>query len=282
MVRWQDYNGPLAKVVGIVGEKIDRTSVRVPHYKPGVMLCSLGVKDKFALFVHDSTTPLTLLSDAFNAGLDQAENSQPRFGQGLRGYGRRLGADAASDTSTRFFSEFLFPTILSEDPRYYRLGHGSVGHRLLHALGHTVIAHQDSGRQMPNISEWAGTTAGVLLSGLYHPGTTHGPSSIAWHVSLNVLQNAGFDVLGEFWPEIAHKFHVPFRAALPPTERPASSEYVTYYRWTQLRGVWIVERLSFMLGPSISEGFAGAGCSGMRILRLGLHFNDVPANAYTG
>ena len=127
MVRWQDYDGPFAKLVGIVGGKIDRTSIHVPHYKPGTMLCSLGAKDKFVLFVQDSIAPFTLLSDAFNAGVDQAENFPRSFGGGMKGYGRRVGADAASDTSTRFFSEFLFPTIFSEDPRYYRLGRGAEG-----------------------------------------------------------------------------------------------------------------------------------------------------------
>ena len=74
---------------------------------------------------------------------------------------------------------------------------------------------------MPNISEWAGTTAGVLLSEIYHPGTSHGARLVAGDVSFNVLQGAGFDVLREFWPEIARKLHVPFRAAFPPRTRSA-------------------------------------------------------------
>jgi hypothetical protein len=73
---------------------------------------------------------------------------------------------------------------------------------------------------MPNISEWAGTTSGVLLSDIYHPHTTHGAGGVAWAVSFNVLQDTGFDILREFWPEIAHKFHVPFRALAPPKARP--------------------------------------------------------------
>ena len=52
--------------------------------------------------------------------------------------------------------------MLSEDPHYYRLGRGSGGRRLLHALEHAVVAHSDSGGRMPNISEWTGTTSGVL------------------------------------------------------------------------------------------------------------------------
>lgn len=221
MIRWQDYNGPFAKLVGTLAGKLDRTSVHQPNYKPGEVLCSLGVKDKFILAVEDTIDPVTLLDVAFNSGLDQAENAEARFGQGMKGYGKRFAANEESDASGRFFSEFLYPTLLSEDPRYYRLGRGTVGHRLLHAVGHAVIAHQDNGRLMPNIAEWAGTTSGVLMSDIYHPGGTHGPASVAMQVTFNILQDTGFDVLREFWPEIARKFHVPFRAAAPPLQRPS-------------------------------------------------------------
>ena len=220
MVRWQDYNGPFAKLVGTVGGKLERTSVHQPNYKAGDMLCSLGVRNKFVLFVQDTIDPITVFTVAVSSALDQAENSEPRFGQGMKGYGKRWGANEASDATDRFFSEFLFPTILSEDPRYYRLGRGGGGRRLLHAFEHALVAHRDSGARMPNISEWAGTTSGVLLGDLYHPGTTHGPGSIASQVGWNILQDTGFDVLREFWPEIARKLHVPFRAASEPTQRP--------------------------------------------------------------
>jgi len=39
-------------------------------------------------------------------------------------------------------------------------------------------------------------------------------------VSWNIMQDTGFNVLREFWPEIAHKFHVPFHDASAPTVRP--------------------------------------------------------------
>lgn len=220
MIRWQDYNGPLAKLVGTVGAKVERRAIHEPNYKPGDALCSLGMRDKFILFVEDTIDPITIATVAFSSALDQAENSEPRFGQGMQGYGKRWDANEASDASGRFFSEFLFPTVLSEDPRYYRLGRGSGGRRLLHALEHAVVAHRDHGGRMPNISEWAGTTSGVLLSDLYHPGTTHGPSSVASQVGWNILEDTGFDVLREFWPEIARKFHVPFRSASEPVARP--------------------------------------------------------------
>ena len=219
MVRWQDYNGPFAKFVGTLGSKLDRPSVHLPNYNPGDVLCSFSVKDKFVYFVRDSSDPITILQVMFFSSLDQWQNNQPQFGQGLKGYGRRWGANQASDATGRFFSEFFFPTILSEDPRYYRLGEGGGARRLGHALAHAFVAHTDSGKRMPNFSEWAGTTSGVLLSDIYHPHTTHGVGGVAWAVSFNILQDTGFDVLREFWPEIARKFHVPFRALQMPKVR---------------------------------------------------------------
>lgn len=54
------------------------------------MLCTLEVKDKLLLFVQDTLDPVTFLNVGFNAGLDQAQNADPTFGQGAEGYGKRL------------------------------------------------------------------------------------------------------------------------------------------------------------------------------------------------
>jgi hypothetical protein len=93
----------------------------------------LEVKDKFALFIQDTFDPVSFLAAGFNAGLDQAANNDSTFGQGAGGYGKRVGTQFAGQTAFRFFTEFAYPTIFSEDPRYYRLGHGSGGSRFLHA-----------------------------------------------------------------------------------------------------------------------------------------------------
>ena len=105
----------------------------------------------------------------------------------------------------------LDPALFREDPRYYRLAHGNTRTRLFHALEHAVIAHRDSGKPMFNFSEWLGTTSSVVLNNAYHPGNQPGPGAVAQAVSINVASDAGFDVLREFWPEIAHKFKLPFR-----------------------------------------------------------------------
>jgi hypothetical protein len=117
-VKWEDYDGPLKKIVGTVGRKLERRSTQPPHYKPGAVLCPLEAKDKFLLFVGDTIDPATLLAAAFNAGLDQAANQDPTFGQAAKGYGKRFAADFMSDTTARFFTECAYSTVFSEDPRY--------------------------------------------------------------------------------------------------------------------------------------------------------------------
>jgi hypothetical protein len=211
MVSLRDYNGPLKKAVGLFGRALERKAVHAPHYKPGTVLCSLELKDKFVLFVQDSLDPVTFVSSGFWAGMDQASNRDPTFGQGAGGYGKRFAANFADQASSRFFKDFAYPSIFSEDPRYYRLAHDTVGKRLLHAVGHAFVAHRADGTQMPNYSEWLGTVSAVTLSNAYHPANERGAGSVARRAGSWVIQDMGFDVLREFWPEISRRFKLPFR-----------------------------------------------------------------------
>lgn len=211
LVRWEDYNGKLQKVVGAFASRLERKSIHPPHYKPGAVLCSLETKDKFLLFVQDTVDPVTFLSAGFDAGLDQAQNTDRAFGQGAAGYGKRFGANFAGQASSEFFKDFAYPTIFSEDPRYYRLAHGSAPRRFAHALEHAFVAYRENGTHMFNASEWLGTTSAAVLSNLYHPGNQRGFAPAAQRVGFAVLEDAGFDVLREFWPEIARKLKLPFR-----------------------------------------------------------------------
>lgn len=201
----------MQKFVGFLARKLERRAVHSPQYRADTMLCSLEVKDKLRLFAGDTFDTISLLGIAYNSALDHAANADPTFGQGATGYGRRFGANFASRTSTRFFTEFAYPTLFREDPRYYRLARGNFPQRLLHAVGHTVITHRDSGRHAFNFSEWMGAATGSVISNAYHPGNERGFGPAARGAAFTILTDMGFDVLREFWPEVARKFHMPFR-----------------------------------------------------------------------
>jgi hypothetical protein len=216
MVRLEDYDGPLKKMLGTFARPLERKSLIPAHYKPGANLCTLQLKDKFALFVQDSSDPMTFLGAGFDAGIDQAENTDPTFGQGSKGYGKRFGVEFADQASSRFFKDFAYPSLFLEDPRYYRLAHGNAGRRLLHAVEHVIVAHRDDGTRIFNFSEWLGTSSTVVLSNTYHPDNRRGFASAAQRMGYSFLQDMGFDVLREFWPEISRKFRLPFRGQSVP------------------------------------------------------------------
>jgi len=215
-VSWQDYDGPFSKALGVIGQKVERRTVHLPHeheprYKPDAVLCSLEIKDKFFLFVHDSVDPFNFLAAGFNAGVSQAANSDAAFGQGGAGYGRRFGANYADQVQYNFFKGFLYPIVFSEDPRYYRLAHGGARRRIFHSLEHSVVAYRDSGHRMFNFSELLGNCSGVVLGNTYHPGAQRGFVPAAREVGYDYAFDAGFDIVREFWPEFSRKFHLPFR-----------------------------------------------------------------------
>jgi hypothetical protein len=76
---------------------------------------------------------------------------------------------------------------------------------------------------MFNFSEWLGTASAVGLNNFYHPGNERGFSPFARQTGYSVLEDVGWDVLREFWPEIARKLHVPFRDLHEP--KPAGSHH---------------------------------------------------------
>ncbi len=217
MVRWQDYRGPLADVVEFFGKKLEVRTLHGATYKPGAVLCTLTTKEKAQLFVADFTNPVTFFSAGFNAGIDQAENGDPRYGQGLQGYGKRFGANLADQASNAFFKDLVYPTVFSQDPRYYRLGRGGNFRRVVHALSNVVIAHNEDGAPEFNYTEWLGTATTEALASTYHGSRRHGVAPYAEGGAIGIANDAGFDVLREFLPDIVHALKLPFKTRPPTT-----------------------------------------------------------------
>jgi hypothetical protein len=203
-----DYRGPLSGIVARFSQGFDNAT---PHFGGSSSKCQMTVGDKFRLFVNNNIDPASYLSAAWDAGWAQLDRDDPEFGQGAAGYGRRYSAAVADNVQSDFFGIFLYPSIFHQDPRYFRLGQGSVNARLGHALAHRFVARSDSGQPMFNYSEWLGTASSKALGNLYHPGNPRGFGPTASRVGLSVSNGMAWDVLREFWPELAHKFHLPFR-----------------------------------------------------------------------
>lgn len=147
--------------------------------------------------------PLVALSGVF-AAFGQLSNQQPSFGQGMKGYGHRLLTNYADQAMGNMFTEGLFPAMLREDPRYFRRGTGTVGHRLGYAVTRIFVTRTDSGHARFNYSEWLGNATGVAISNSYYPdGRTFRDNSTK--LLTQCATDALSQVLKEFWPDVKRK-----------------------------------------------------------------------------
>ncbi len=99
-------------------------------------------KEKFAMAAKGSFDPYEFTVVGIVAGIRQAENSSPAFGQGMEGYAKRYGAAFADQVDGNIMVGGVYPTILKIDPRYYRLGRGSGLHRFGYAIDRIFIARK--------------------------------------------------------------------------------------------------------------------------------------------
>jgi hypothetical protein len=212
-----EYDGPLHKMVAGFSRKLAIKTVASTHPHQHLPSCALAAREKFRLFVRNSFEPINFLGTAWAAGWAQRDRDDPEFHQGASGYGRRYVSELTDSIQGDLFNTFLYPAVFRQDPRYYRLGRGPTAHRLLHAMRHVLIAHSDSGNLMFNYSEWLGTASSKVLSNLYHPGNERGFGPVAQRAGWSISTDMGFDLLREFWPDLAHKFHLPFKTSSQPS-----------------------------------------------------------------
>lgn len=168
----------------------------------------LTAKQKFAVVARSSFDYVEFPWYGFLAGISQAENSEPGFGQGAEGYGKRYGAAFADGTIENFWTSAILPSVLHQDPRFYQMPEGGFVHRTEYAVSRIFVTRADSGRNEFNFSEIVGSAISAVISTYsYHPRSdrTLGNTASVWG------SQVGYDTLTievkEFWPDIRRMIH---------------------------------------------------------------------------
>lgn len=161
---------------------------------------------KFYIGFRDATTFSVIIRSAAVAGLGQATDAHPRFGQGGEGFGKRFGAATADQISSVLLTEAFFPSIFRQDPRYFRLGkgRGSVGRRLGYAMTRILVTKNDRGNLTFNFSEVIGNAGSAAIGNLYYTGEKKFGDNAVRFGSV-MLFDALSAVLREFWPDVRAK-----------------------------------------------------------------------------
>jgi hypothetical protein len=174
----------------------------------------LTTKQKFAVVTRSSFDYIQVPWYAFLAGVSQAENSEPGYGQGAAGYGKRFGAAAADGTIENYWTSAILPSVFHQDPRFYQLGKGSFWHRTFYAMSRIVVTRSDSGSSQFNVSEVFGSAIAAGISTYsYHPHADKTLSNTASVWGSQIAYDTATIVLKEFWPDIrrklTHKHNAP-------------------------------------------------------------------------
>ncbi len=185
----------------------------------------LTPKGKFHLFVKSAFDPVTFGIVGLQAGLSQAENEFPAYGQGASGYGKRYGASLADNVSSGLLTNYFYPVLFKEDPRYFRLGEGTIRHRFLYGIKQEFVCHTDKGGRSFHWSNVLGAFTSGAISNLYYPGkmlisitpaTATAPAIPRYEDDRGVILTfsrsliaLGYGTVGglfdEFWPDIQRK-----------------------------------------------------------------------------
>jgi hypothetical protein len=165
----------------------------------------------------------------FSSAIGQAENSHSSYDpipgtnpvqymeegykQGWGGYGKRFGAAFTDQFDGTILGNGVFPVLLHQDARYYRMGTGSLNKRFWYSVSTTVRCKGDNGKWQPNVSNLMGNIAAGGISNLYYPAADRGVALTIEQGFLVTAEGTFGALLIEFYPDVSRHFH---KKHLPP------------------------------------------------------------------
>ncbi len=158
-------------------------------------------KQKFSLAARGTFDPVSMIGVGFAAGLEQANNSYPGYGQGAAGYGKRFAAKFVDGRTSDFLTHAVFPLLFHQDPRYFYQGSGSFKSRFIHAVGSAFVTRSDNGRTVPNYSFLLGDMTSAALSNLYYPTANRGVGLVFNRAAVGLAGRVGGNLIREFLPK---------------------------------------------------------------------------------
>lgn len=162
----------------------------------------LSTGQKYQLFFKSATDPWPFVLTAFGAGIDQADDSFPEYGQGVEGYAKRYGAAYADYFTGNLLGNAVLASWWKEDPRYFQKGTGSYTRRILWAASGTVWCKRDNGTWGPNYANVIGNLMGAAVSNFYYPASERTVSdTVSRGFTVTAQAIIGSEII-EFWPDM--------------------------------------------------------------------------------
>ena len=128
-------------------------------------------------------------------------------------YAQRYMTSLADNSIGNFLTTAVMPLAMSQDPRYFESGKGSVPRRIGYAASRSLITRSRAGTAQFNVSELGGNAIAATLSNLYYTPAERTVTGTLSRWGMQVLWDTLSNEMKEFWPDIRAKLH--HHAALP-------------------------------------------------------------------
>jgi hypothetical protein len=176
---------------------------------------------KLRLALADGVDYFDFATSALDAGLEQQSNEFPAYGSGFSGYAKRFGASYADDFDGELWSEGILPSLLHQDPRYFRLGQGGFRRRLGYSLFAAVRCRGDNGNWQFNASNLGGNLVAGATSNAYYPAANRGIGLTFQRASIDTAEGLAQLLANEFYPDLSQAlFHRKKKTPTAATAAP--------------------------------------------------------------
>jgi hypothetical protein len=163
---------------------------------------------KLILSLRENIRPITLIPAVYSMGYEQLRGTDPKYGSDSGAGAARFGAAMVRSASVRTFSDGVFASAFHQDPRYYRMAHGSFLRRSLYSAERAFVRRGDDGSNQINSSGLVGRAAAAVLVLAYYPAVSRNSRVVFSTFGYSLLTDAGGNMVFEFVPGIAQAFPI--------------------------------------------------------------------------
>jgi hypothetical protein len=179
----------------------------MPNYRAvsaGVIPPPPRPKEAFKIATENSFDYSAFVFVGVTSLLAEGTNTHPQLGKGVAGFWGYSWRGWVDKTDGNYMVDFVMPTIVHEDERYYAKGEGPLMKRAVYAATRILITPNYHGKDTFNAAEILGRGASQAISLTYYPSSDQTLGAFSDKYAYALGRDALTNVFREFWPDIAH------------------------------------------------------------------------------
>jgi hypothetical protein len=175
---------------------------------PSATVSRLTPEERWRIYHESTFAPGSLVGPVVGAAMTEWVTGQPpEWGQGLKGYGRRLASGYARKAISNSIA-FSVAFADGEDPRAMRSGRSGIWPRAQFAIVQTFVSRTESGARVPAFSRFAGTYGAAFISNAWYPDRRANTGQALYRGSTALGWSVASQVFYEFLPDLKKLLHM--------------------------------------------------------------------------